>query len=76
MNKATRKQIENIISILNEKKDEIDELQSDEEEKFDNMPEGLQDGEKGQAMSNASEALSSASESLDEAISSLEEAQG
>jgi hypothetical protein len=45
MNKARRKQIEKAIAILGE-------AASDEQLAFDNMPEGIQDGERGQAMTD------------------------
>ena len=48
-------------------------MKDDEEEKFDNMPEGLQESERGEAMQEAIEQLETACDSLDEVISALEE---
>ena len=68
MNKATRKQIEE----LSEQSMELiiakfEEIRDEEQEKFENLPEGIQVSEKG-------EAFESAIESLEEIISELETA--
>lgn len=84
MNQAQRKLIANIVAKLNDLKEEVQsltgEIQSiadDEQEKYDNMPEGLQGGDKGSAIQNAADALTAAAESagdgnIQEAIDSLE----
>ena len=41
-------------------------------EKFDNMPENLQDSEKGEALSEIIDFLDSASESLNECVESIQ----
>lgn len=41
------------------------EMAEEEREKFDNMPEGLQQGERGQDMETAADALESAADELD-----------
>ena len=48
-------------------------MKDEEEDKFDNMPEGLQESERGEAMQEAIEQLETACDNLDEAISSLQE---
>ena len=48
-------------------------MKEDEEDKFDNMPEGLQESERGEAMQEAIEQLETACDNLDEVISALEE---
>lgn len=75
MNNARRKQIAAIVERLQELRAELDEVENEEQDGFDNMPEGLQQGERGQAMELAVENLGSAGDALDEAISYLEEAQ-
>lgn len=47
-----------------------------EQEKFDNMSEGLQQAETGQRIEQAAEALSRVKEAVESAIESLEEAEG
>ena len=66
MNKARRKRIEDVRSQLEALKQEIDEILSEEQEAFDNMPESLQEGERGQAMTEAIDALESAIGSFEE----------
>jgi len=65
------KQIEALKSQLedaNTLKDEIEEVQGEEQEGFDNLPESLQQGEKGQTMEQAAEALGDAVDQLDDAL--------
>ena len=47
-------------------------MMDDEEEKFDNMPEGLLESERGEQLQEAIEALEMACDSLDEVIDSLQ----
>ncbi|WP_133125535.1 hypothetical protein [Pseudomonas amygdali] len=58
-------QLENAHSL----KDEIEELQGEEQESFDNLPESLQQGDKGQAMEQAIEALGEAADELEGGLS-------
>ena len=48
-------------------------MQEDEQDKFDNMPEGLQESERGEAMQEAIDAIETACGSLDDAIDTLQE---
>ena len=73
MNAKTRKEIEKLTESLDEIKCAIEEMRDDEECKFDNMPEGLQESERGEAMQEAIDNLESASSSLEEAIDYLNE---
>ena len=54
MNKMNRKQLSDLISRIETIHEELDEIKDGEEEKFDNMPENLQDSEKGEAYLNIS----------------------
>ena len=86
MNKERRKNLAKIVEALNELygkvEDQMSELQSvhdEEQEYFDNMPEGIQSGSKGdkvtediQQMSEASDAMSEAMNWLQTASSTLE----
>ena len=56
-------------------RDRIEQLQEEEQEGFDNLPEGLQQGERGQVMEQATEQMGTALDSIDEAVQALEEAQ-
>lgn len=74
MNKDRRSRIADILSQLETLKDQIAELQGEEQDAFDNMPEGLQQSDRGQASESAASALSDAESSIDDVINSLEEA--
>ena len=84
MNNARRKRIADIIKQLDALKDqvaeleelksEIEELQTDEQVGFDNLPEGLQQADKGQRMEQAAESLGEAATQMDDLISSATEA--
>lgn len=73
MNKKGKKQIEEIITGLEGYKSQIENLQNEEEEKFDNMPEGLQESERGEVMQDAIDNLSSAADGIEESIGCLQE---
>lgn len=47
-----------------------------EQEKFDNLPEGFQQGENGQAIEERANALNEAADALDELASTIEEEEG
>lgn len=80
MNNNRRKRINQLITDfdaliaeagkIDEKKDEllgsIEELRDEEQETYENMPEGLQASERGQLAQQASEALSSAYDELND----------
>lgn len=87
MNKERRKIIAGLIGQLIDARGviesilaDISEVQSEEQEYFDAMPEGIQMGEKGDTASNVVDLLQSVADgadiqdAIDEAIASLEEA--
>ena len=73
MNAQGRKEIAKYIATLEDIKDKLETMRSEEEDKFDNMPEGLQESERGEAMQEAIETLETACDNLEEAISTLQE---
>ena len=75
MNKAHRKALDEVISKIEEAKELLENLQAEEEENRDNMPENLQGSERYEAADAAVDNMSSAVDALDEAISSIESAQ-
>lgn len=75
MNKARRKALDEVISKIEEAKELLENLQAEEEEYRDNMPENLQGSERYEAADAAVDSMSSAVDALDEAISSIESAQ-
>ena len=48
MNKQRRKRIQEALEIIEEAKAILEEVQEEEQEAFDNMPEGLQSSERGE----------------------------
>ena len=75
MNKARRKALDEVISKIEVAKELLENLQAEEEEYRDNMPENLQGSERYEAADAAVDNMSSAVDALDEAISSIESAQ-
>ena len=75
MNKARCKALDEVISKIEEAKELLENLQAEEEEYRDNMPENLQGSERYEAADAAVDNMSSAVDALDEAISSIESAQ-
>ena len=70
MNKERRKRV---IDAIRKIEDLVQDILSEEEEAFDNMPEGLQMSENGIISEEAQESLDAAIDALEEAISYLEE---
>ena len=68
MNKATRAAIEKIVNALETIGDEVESLHDDEQEKFDNAPEGLEGSERYAAIEAAADNLDTAHDNITEAI--------
>lgn len=74
MNNTRRKQIQLIINALQDNLNHLEDLKQEEEESFDNLPESLQESERGEAMENAISNLDDAVTYLGEVIDYLESA--
>lgn len=81
MNKQTRAtlaklalQTGKIQDLIEELKQEIEEIKDSEEDKYSNMPESLQDGENGQKMQSAIDALDAVIDSLGSASDEISSA--
>ena len=74
MNNYRRKDIANIIQQLEELKEQVTNVISEEQEYLDNIPENLQMSEKAENSQNAISELENAECYIDEAISSLQTA--
>jgi hypothetical protein len=74
MNKATRKELEKVIDIINDLKETLSTFMEEEQTKFDNLPEGLQQSENGVKMEESVFAMEEAIDHLEEAINSIETA--
>lgn len=72
MNAKVRKEIAKYIASLNDIKDNIESMKDDEEMKYDNMPDGLQDSERADEMLEAIDNLDSAISAIEEAVEYIE----
>lgn len=74
MNAARRKMLNKIFEALEASKADLETCAGEERASFDNMPEGLQKGEKGQAVAAAADSLDNAVSSLEDVLNSIQEA--
>lgn len=74
MNADGRKELDKIIGELEDIKSRVETLQEAEQEKFDNLSEGLQQAESGQKLETAASALSDVISDLENAIGNIETA--
>lgn len=75
MNNERRKRLALLAQQVTELKDDVQAVLDEEEDAFNNLPEGLQNGERGDAMQTAIAALDAAVCALEEASDQLTEAQ-
>ncbi|WP_368273961.1 hypothetical protein [Intestinimonas butyriciproducens] len=74
MNKIRRKNLQSIIDQLEELKGSLENLQVEEEEYRDNIPENTQESERYEKADASCDNLSGAVDNLEEVISSIETA--
>ena len=74
MNKARRKEIDAIIKRIDDIKTDVEGIRDEEQDYFDNMPEGFQMGEKGELAEAAANELEYAADGFDAIIDNLNEA--
>lgn len=74
MNKQRRKALEDTKQKIEDVLEELKILQQEEQDYYDNMPEGIQAGEKGDISQTAIDEMESAISSLEDAISNIETA--
>lgn len=73
MNKARRKWLEDIYNRLEVLKDELENLSVEEQEAFDNLPESLQDSERGDAMEENVSDIDDAASSIEEIMDTIQD---
>ena len=73
MNKERRKAIEEIIDQLGVLKEQVESISEEEQEAYDNLPEGIQYSERGEAMGENATDLEDAASTIDEAITTLQD---
>lgn len=71
MNKARRLSIMKTINSLQILKSDVENIQSEEQDAYDNLPESLQDSERGDRMQEAIDNLDDAMTLIDEAVTAL-----
>jgi hypothetical protein len=74
MNNDRRKQINKAVALMQEALSILETARDEEQEYYDNMPEGLQGSERGEAAEQAVSNLEDACSNLEDAISSAESA--
>jgi len=75
MNDSRRKRLDNASTLISQAMTLMAEVQDEEQESFDSLPENMQEGEKGEAMEQAIAMLTDAISSLEDAVGNIEEAQ-
>ena len=73
MNKERRKRLQEVIDQLENLKEEVSSICEEEQEAYDNMPESLQDGERGSQMYENISTLEDQESNFDDLIESLQE---
>ena len=68
MNNARRKAIEKAINILSAQMEELESIRDEEQEAYDNLPEGIMYSERGEQMSENCDDLDSAVSNLEDII--------
>lgn len=74
MNKSRRKKLGEIIKQLEALSSEIEEVKGDEDAAYENLPESMQDGEKGDKMMEAVANMDEAIDRIEDAVIALKEA--
>ena len=73
MNKQRRKWLSDVITKLEEAKTDIESIAEEEREAYDNLPEGIQESDRGDVMYENADNLDQAASDLDDLISNLNE---
>lgn len=74
MNKQRRSRLAKILETLEDAKIDLETEKDEEQEAFDNIPESLQNGERGEQAQAYCSSLDDAFDSLESAIESIQEA--
>lgn len=73
MNKERRKRITEAQELLSQARSILETVRDEEQEAYENLPESLQEGERGQRMEEAADILDIAVDDLEDMESKLEE---
>ena len=74
MNRARRKELERAVELLQQAQEIIGSVRDDEQEAYDNLPEGIQYSERGEQMSEYVDTLGNAADyDIEDIITNLNE---
>lgn len=73
MNKQKRKRLEKAFDLITQAEEILEEVKSDEEDSYDNLPDNFRDGEKGEEMQNYIEMIDEAIGYVQDANSVIEQ---
>lgn len=71
MNKTRRKELERAADLLTEAQEIIEAMRGEEQEAYDNLPESLQEAERGEQMIEYIDAMDEAMSSIDDLRDSI-----
>ena len=71
MNKERRKELERAYALISEAQDIVDYVYGGESEAYDNLPEGLQNSERGERMYECVDAIEDLQSDIEEVISKI-----
>lgn len=73
MNKQQRKELSEMLKVIEDCQYKLEVMAEEEQAKYDNMPEGLQESEQGQAIYEAADTLEDAASNLMNWVDELRE---
>lgn len=73
MNKQRRQDLLDVSALLSEASDRLNEIREEEQEAFDNMPEGLQYSSRGETMQEAIDTMDEWNSAIEDIKSQIEE---
>lgn len=76
MNKQRRKELDKVQDLIIDAQNALEELKDEEQECYDNLPEGIQCSERGEAMQEAVEYMEAAYDNIQDAIDNISEVLG
>ena len=72
MNALRRKELRKAIELIEQAKSIVEQMQAEEQDCFDNLPEGIQNSERGEAIEECAYKLDEVLEGLEEQVDELE----
>ena len=73
MNADRRKRLKSVVEKLTAAKQELDDIAAEEQDAFDNLPEGIQESDRGDAMQQNADDIYDHVQALDEVVDAIED---